>query len=75
MTSQKRKRYVVSDLGFAFGVHDTQAPAGYAFEAGKDKVHPSNNALNSVRGDICATRDRAQQIVDQLNADFARTGA
>ncbi|MFT5287999.1 MAG: hypothetical protein ACI8QS_001763 [Planctomycetota bacterium] len=75
MTSQKRKRYVVSDLGFAYGVHDTQAPAAYSFEAGKDKAHPSNNELNTVRIDICATRVRAQQIVDRLNAEFARMGA
>ncbi len=62
-----RPRFVVSDLGFAFGVHDTQVRQEYAFEAGADKVHASTNHLNSERLDIFATYDEAQRTADVLN--------
>ena len=75
MSSIQRKRYVVSDLGFAFAVHDTQAKQEYQFEAGKDKDHASNNALNTRRVEICATRDMAQQIADRLNLEWERQRA
>ena len=72
MSSKQPKRFVVSNLGFAFAVHDTQVRQEYAFEAGKDAKHASNNALNTERVEICPTREIAQQIADRLNAQFER---
>ena len=62
-----RPRFVVSDLGFAYAVHDTQVRQQYAFEAGAGKEHASNNHLNSARVDIFATFDEAQRVADELN--------
>lgn len=75
MSSKQPRRYVVSDIGFAFAVHDTMAKQEYQFEAGKEKEHKSNNALNTSRVEICATREVAQQIADRLNADWERQRA
>ena len=62
-----RHRFVVSDLGFAYAVHDTQLPQKYAFEAGADKDHASTNHLHSERVDIFATFDEAERVADDLN--------
>ena len=75
MASKEVHRYVVSDLGFAFAVHDTMAPQEYEFEAGKDATHASTNSLNSVRVELCAIREVAQQVADRMNADWARKRA
>ena len=75
MASKHAPRYVVSDLGFAFAVHDTMASQDYEFEAGKDTQHPSNNALNTARVELCSTREVAQQIADRLNAEWNRKRA
>lgn len=64
----KKRRFVVSDLGFSFAVHDTEAKQEYAFEAGKDKPHKSSNALNTRRIDLFATRDEAVRFALDLNA-------
>jgi hypothetical protein len=61
------KRYVVADLGYAFAVHDTQAPAEYPFEAGKDKEHKSTNQLNTSRVDIFPTKAEAVRCALDLN--------
>ena len=66
-----RPRFVVSDLGFAYAVHDTQVPQRYAFEAGADKEHKSNNRLNSERVDVFATYEEAQRVADELNRRHA----
>ena len=63
----KKKRYVVADLGFAYAVHDTQAPAEYAFEAGKGKEHKSTNKLNTRRVDIFPTKAEAVRCALELN--------
>jgi hypothetical protein len=62
-----RPRFVVSDLGFAFAIHDTLVRQQYAFKAGADKEHASNNRLNSERVDISSTHEEAQRIADELN--------
>ncbi|MEX1025398.1 MAG: hypothetical protein WD226_10005 [Planctomycetota bacterium] len=67
-------RYVVSDLGFAFAVHDTRAPQEYAFEAGRSATHLSSNRLNTRRVELCATREKAQLLADELN-DRARAAS
>jgi hypothetical protein len=68
MVSQpKQRRFVLSDLGFTFAVHDTQVPQDYAFRAGKDKDHKSSNALNSRRIDLFATREEALRLALELN--------
>ena len=64
----KKRRFVVSDLGFSFAVHDTGAKQEYAFEAGKDKPHKSSNALNTRRIDLFATREEAVRFALELNA-------
>lgn len=74
MTETKSQRYVVSDLGFAYAVHDTRQPQSYAFPAGRDKPHPSHNALNTRRLGIFATRAQAQAFADQRNAEDAAAG-
>jgi len=63
----RQRRFVVSDLGFAFAVHDTQVKQEYAFRAGKDKAHKSSNALNSRRIDLFPTREEAVRLVLELN--------
>lgn len=63
----KKRRFVVSDLGFGFAVHDTQAKQHYAFRAGKDKNHKSSNALNSERVELFPTREEAVRLALELN--------
>jgi hypothetical protein len=65
--SQKKRRFVVSDLGFSFAVHDTQAKQQYAFRAGKDKEHKSSNRINTRRVELCPTRDEALRLAQELN--------
>jgi hypothetical protein len=68
MVSQPAKRrFVVSDLGFSFAVHDTQAKQEYAFQAGKDKPHKSSNALNTRRVELFPTREEAVRKAQELN--------
>ena len=63
----KKRRFVVSDLGFTFAVHDTQAKQEYAFRAGKDKPHKSSNALNTRRLELFPTREEAVRHALELN--------
>lgn len=63
-----RRRFVVSDLGFGFAVHDTQEKQEYAFRAGKDKAHKSSNALNTRRVELYPTREEALRCARDLNA-------
>jgi hypothetical protein len=68
MTSPpKKRRFVVSDLGPFFAVHDTQAKQEYAFSAGKDKPHKSSNQLNSRRVELFPTREEAVRAALALN--------
>ena len=64
---QKKRRFVVSDLGFSFAVHDTQARQDYAFPAGKDKAHKSSNVLNTRRIELFPTREEAVRAALELN--------
>lgn len=66
-TPPKKRRFVISDLGFTFAVHDTQAKQEYAFRAGKDKAHKSSNALNSRRLELFPTREEAVRYALELN--------
>lgn len=69
MVSQPQKRrFVISDLGFSFAVHDTQAKQDYAFRAGKDKAHKSSNAINTRRIELFPTREEALRCAEDLNA-------
>jgi len=63
----KKRRFVVSDLGFTFGVHDTEHKQEYAFEAGRDKAHKSSNALNTRRLELFPTREEAVRYAEELN--------
>jgi hypothetical protein len=67
MPTPPKRRFVVSDLGFTFAVHDTQRKQDYAFRAGKDKNHKSSNALNSERVALFPTRDEAVRKALELN--------
>jgi len=68
MTSPpKKRRFVVSDLGPFFGVHDTQAKQEYAFRAGKEKTHKSSNPLNTRRIELFPTREEAVRLARELN--------
>jgi hypothetical protein len=70
MTSpSKKRRFVVSDLGPFFAVHDTQAKQAYAFRAGKDKAHKSSNALNTRRLELFPTREEAVRAARELNEE------
>ena len=66
-SAPKKRRFVVSDLGFTFAVHDTQRKQQYAFRAGKDKPHKSSNPLNSERLDLFPTREEAVRKALELN--------
>ena len=66
-TPPKKRRFVVSDLGFTFAVHDTEKKQAYAFRAGQAKNHKSSNALNSERLDLFPTRDEAARRALELN--------
>ncbi len=73
MTNEKRKRrFVVSDLGFTWAVHDTAVPQEYAFETGKDSEHLSSNQLNSERVGLYATREEAVREALRLNEESER---
>jgi hypothetical protein len=63
-----KRRFVVSDLGFTYAVHDTQVAQEYAFESGKDAEHKSTNALNSRRIELFPTREEAVRLALDLNA-------
>ena len=67
-STPKKRRFIVSDLGFSFAVHDTLARQDYAFEAGKSKNHRSSNQLNTKRVQLCPTRDEALRLAEDLNA-------
>ena len=66
-TNPKNRRFIVSDLGFAFAVHDTKAKQEYAFRAGQGKPHKSSNPLNTRRVELCPTRDEALRLAEELN--------
>ena len=66
MTLRKR-RVVVSDLGFGFAGHDTEVEQQYAFKAGRDADHKSTNPLNTKRVEVTATREEAVRIALELN--------
>lgn len=69
MTAPKtKKRYVVSNFGYAFAVQDTGQPAEYPHPAGKDKEHASSNPRNARVLEIFPTRAQAQVLADELNA-------
>ncbi len=68
MATPKKRRFVISDLGFTYAVHDTQARQEYAFRAGRDKAHKSSNAINTRRIELCPTREEAVRLADELNA-------
>jgi len=70
-SSGQPRRFVVSDLGFAFAVHDTQEKQEYAFRAGKEKAHKSSNALNSRRIELFPTREEAVRLALELNEKHA----
>ncbi len=65
--TSRQPRFIVSNLGFAFAVHDTRVPQEYAFEAGREKPHKSQNALNTRRLAVFPTRTQAQAHADRLN--------
>ena len=62
-------RFVVSRLGFAFAVHDTQKIQEYAFEA--FKPHRSSNPLNGERVGLFPTREEAERFAYELNQKHA----
>ncbi len=66
-SSRKQRRFIVSDLGFSFAVHDTKVRQDYAFEAGKEKNHKSSNQLNTKRVQLCPTREEALRLAEDLN--------
>ena len=66
-TTPKKRRFVVSDLGPFFAVHDTQAKQEYAFRAGREKAHKSSNALNTRRLELFPTRAEALRLTRELN--------
>lgn len=66
-SAPKKRRFVVSDLGFSFAVHDTQAKQEYSFRAGRDKAHKSSNALNTRRLELFPTREEALRLAQELN--------
>jgi hypothetical protein len=66
-TAPKKRRFAVSDLGFTFAVHDTQAKQEYAFRAGQSKTHKSSNALNGRRLELFPTREEAVRCALELN--------
>ena len=67
MPAREKQRFVVSSLGFAFAVHDTQMRQEYAFEAGRDKPHKSSNELNGRRVELFPTRAEAERFASELN--------
>ena len=66
------QRYVISDLGFAFAVQDTQDSQQYAFRAGRESKHLSSNQLNSNRVGIYPNMAEALRVAVELNAGHAR---
>lgn len=68
MSKQEKRRYVISNLGFSWAVHDTEVPQQYAFETGKNAEHISSNQLNTRRVALFPTRDEAVREALRLNA-------
>jgi hypothetical protein len=66
-TPPKKRRFIVSDLGFTFAVHDTQKKQAYAFRAGKEKNHKSSNVPNAERVELFPVREEAVRKALELN--------
>jgi hypothetical protein len=76
MTNERTApRFRVSNIGYAFAVHDTAVRQEYAFEAGRDRAHRSTNPFNTRIVEIVPTSAQAQAIADRLNAEAERGSA
>jgi hypothetical protein len=64
-------RFFVSNIGYAFAVHDRATKAHYAFPAGREKKHLSSNEHNTKIVEVVATRAEAQRLADALNRAHA----
>ena len=62
-----RPRFQVSNLGFSFAVHDTQAKKPYELPAGAGKNQASKNDFNSLIVAIFPTRAHAHAHAQRLN--------
>jgi len=62
-------RYIVSDIGYAFAIHDKGSPIEYPTEESplKTDVPASRNQFNARIVEIVPTRAEAQRIADKMN--------
>ncbi len=65
MTSSN-PRYRVSNIGYAYAVHDTQVPQDYVHPAGREKEHPSKNLFNTRIVEVVPTYAEARRIAEEL---------
>jgi hypothetical protein len=64
------ERYVVSDIGYGFAVHDTSQRLKQPAKA--PDTAPSRNRYNAPVIMVCSTRDQAFQRAAELNAKEGR---
>lgn len=72
--SPAQRRYIVSNIGHSFAVHDTQVP--YQVLEGEERkdTPPTTNAFTSRIVDTYPTRAAAQRRANELNqVDYERT--
>lgn len=68
----KPRRYIVSDIGCGYAVHDTQVTYQRLEGEERGNIPPSTNAFNSRIVDIYPTRDAALRAAQRLNRDDER---
>ena len=68
MTQTEKKRYLVSNFGFGFAVHDTGERLVQGLNPKGEEIPDSSNPRNARVLDIFPTRAQAQARADELNA-------
>lgn len=62
-------RYVVSDIGHGFAVHDTRVPYQRLEGEERQGTEPTTNVYTSRIIEIFSTRRSAQKLADELNEE------
>jgi hypothetical protein len=65
--ARQKKRFTVSDIGYGFAVHDTQAPYQRLTGEERGSLPDSSNALTSRILEIFPTREAAWRHARELN--------
>lgn len=68
MSQNREKRYLVSNFGFGFAVHDTGERLVQGLNPKGEEIPDSSNPRNARVLEIFPTRAQAQAYADEMNA-------